>query len=136
PAAGAPPAERWDVPIQERLQQGQSGAQAPAPAAPQAPAAAPAAAAPTEERWDIPIQERMKMQAGGQQAPAAPQPSALEDQGSGLFKNLDDNAMDKLFSDNLGLKEAAGAAAVSRPAAAGAAPAPIAQAQAPSVQPA
>lgn len=108
PAAPAAPAEdRWDVPIQERLRQQQSGQQ-PAAAAPPAPPPAPPPPAPAapagggaeDARWDVPIQERMRQQQGG----AAPA-SAPQDQGGGLFKTLDDNAMDKLFGDNLGINE-------------------------------
>ncbi len=104
----APTADRWDVPIQERMQQ-QAQAQAPA-------------AAPAADRFDVPIQERLQQQAQSAAAPAADrfdvpiqerigqqgaQPPAQAQQSSGIFKNLDDSAMDKLFSENLGVAGAA-----------------------------
>ena len=106
PQAAAPPADRWEVPIQERMKQEQ---------------------APAADRWDVPIQERMQQPAGAPPSPEqrfdvpiqerlGQQAAAAQSQPSGgLFKNLDDSAMDRLFSENLGVTEAAKQSAAAAP---------------------
>lgn len=68
-AAQAPGADRWDVPIQDRMNK-----EAQAPQA-QAPAQAPQAQqAPQDARWDMPIQDRMKQQAAETSPELSPPP--------------------------------------------------------------
>jgi predicted regulator of Ras-like GTPase activity (Roadblock/LC7/MglB family) len=78
---------------------------------------APAMAAQPESRYDIPIQERQE-KANQEQAQqevaqpalvsssaAAPPAQAPAAPAGGLFKNIDDGTIDKLFSDNLGVSD-------------------------------
>lgn len=60
--------------------------------------AAPANTAAQANRWDIPIQERQAAAAASQAA--APSPPA-----GGLFSSIDDSAIDKIFSENLGVND-------------------------------
>lgn len=107
PQSVAPPADRWEVPIQERMKQEQAQAadrwDVPIQERMQQAAGAPPS---PEQRFDVPVQERL----GQQAAPAQGQPAG------GLFKNLDDSAMDRLFSENLGVTEAARQSAAVPPA--------------------
>jgi predicted regulator of Ras-like GTPase activity (Roadblock/LC7/MglB family) len=84
-----------------------NAAQAAEPPVP--PPAPPAPARPDASQFDVPIQERAKQA----QEPA---PVAAATGGAGLFK-LDDNAIDRVFSENLGVKEVARPVGVEAPAA-------------------
>ncbi|MBI4533969.1 MAG: hypothetical protein HY711_08470 [Candidatus Melainabacteria bacterium] len=94
PQESQAPPDRWDVPIQERMPDRQ-------PVVPASPVPA--------DRWDIPIQERKQLM-----PPVAPASQAVPAAG-GLFKNLDDGAMDRLFSDNLGVVDSTRSVSASQP---------------------
>lgn len=127
PAPAAPAAGGWDSPTSSGW--GDKPATSPGGNAWDAPAPAPSVAGSwgtpgnSSSGWGdtpaVPVPAP---------APAAAQPAAVGQaggqQGGGLFQNLDDSAIDRLFSENLGVNDngATGAAAASAPAAQAPAP--------------
>jgi predicted regulator of Ras-like GTPase activity (Roadblock/LC7/MglB family) len=126
PAAAAAAAPGWGAP--------------PAPAAGMAPPTTPSPTT-SSDRWEVPIQQRQPEQvaAGGWNAPAI---AAQQPPQAGLFQSFDDNAIDKLFSENLGVTDSRAStggnqAVVPAPIGQPTAPAPMGQpvAPAPMAQP-
>lgn len=120
PAAGAPQAaDSWELSIQERqqLQQQQMNAQQQPPqqfappqqaggwGQPAQPAADQGWGAPAQQpAWGAPAPAPAPTPAPSPAPAAAPAPAA-DDGRQKLFAPIDDNAIDKLFNDNLGIQD-------------------------------